>query len=657
MRFLVLILACAGFNAAHAEVYLTEGTNISVDVSADGRAAIDLLGGLWILPAAGGAAEALQDGLRPAQRPRWSPDAAALVYQASTSAHDQIWLHHLSNKHSERLGRGRYFDQHPDWHPDGERIVFSSARSGNGFDLWEIDLETRIAWRLSNLSGDETEPAWSGDGRSLIYVHEMNGQWSLMLRRFGQADEIVAHSDTRIAAPSWRPDGSLVTYMQTTDSGWSIRMAILSDPVLDRPLVAGEDFFIAPVAWLDRQQLLYTANGHIRKRRFNEWSSINVPFQAAVGQTSAFKNAEVSVRELPALEEPAGITVIRAGRLYDGVRGSYRNNRDIVIEGGHIAAIEDRGERPGAIVIDLGDITVLPGYVDAYAMLPDDVDESLGPLLLSLGVTTLVAEHRNAAALNSTWSGKNIPGPRVLAASEIQNMNPESEAPWLVTVTGDMSAGVAQRDSVRHWQSQGVAVLADNWQVGLGSGASLLIGAGTMPASPGGKSYQDVQLASGTGIITFVSGLADNSTPDLDRIRNSRQALLLPNPVAPTRRFTAAPDLSAAASTMVLGSKPNGLQPGVALHAEFRALVAAGLSEEQALKAAGVNAARALGFGLKLGRIATGAAADLVLIDGDPLNNIGDTLKIVGVVRNGRFFSVSGLIERSANARQAKTVE
>jgi hypothetical protein len=220
-----------------------------------------------------------------------------------------------------------------------------------------------------------------------------------------------------------------------------------------------------------------------------------------------------------------------------------------------------------------------------------------------------------------------------------------------------MSAGVSQRNSVRHWQSQGVAVLADSWQVGLGSGASLLIGAGTMPSSPGGKSYQDVQLASGTGVITFVSGLADNSTPGLDSIRNSRQALLLPNPVTPTRRFTAAPNLSAAASTVVLGSKPNGLQPGVALHAEFRALVAAGLSEEQALKAAGVNAAGALGLGLKLGRIATGAAADLVLVDGDPLNNIGDTLKIIGVVRNGRFFSVSGLIDRSADAKQVKTVE
>ena len=236
----------------------------------------------------------------------------------------------------------------------------------------------------------------------------------------------------------------------------------------------------------------------------------------------------------------------------------------------------------------------------------------MGPLLLSLGVTTLVADHPDAANLNLRWSGKDTPGPRILPANSIRDFD---------------------------------------------TGATLLMNVGSTPVSPAGNSYQDVQIAMGPGASTFVSGLADSATPTLASIFTVRQALLLPHPVTPIRRFAEAPDLSAIASTVVLGSKPNGLQAGLALHAEFRALVAAGLSEEQAIKAAGVNAATALGLALKLGRIATGAAADLVLVDGDPLNNIGDTLRIIGIVRNGRFFSVSGLIERSENAKRAKTVE
>ena len=612
VRAVCLCLALTLFAYANAEVYLTEGTNISVDATTDGRAVIDLLGELWVIPAGGGAAEELTSGLRPAQRPRWSPDTETLVYQASTATQDQIWLYHLSDERSHRLGDSRYIDIHPSWHPDGTRIIFSSARHGDGFDLWEIDTQTQLTWRLSNHQGNETEPAWSADGRSLIYVHEYDGQWSIMLRRFGRSAVTIAHAASRLAAPSWRPDGSLVTYMKDTDNGWSVRMAILSDPILDRPLLTGEDFFLAPVAWLDRQHFLYTADGHVRQRRFNSWSSSELHFRAAVGQSSTSSTAAIAVRKLESIDLPAGRTVIRTERLYDGLGNNYSHNRDIVIEAGRIAAVEERANRDGVIVIDLGDLTVLPGYIDAYARLPDDADASLGPLLLSLGVTTLVADHPNAESLNLTWSGRDTPGPRILPA-----------------------------DSIRDFDT----------------GASLLMNVGSTPASPAGNSYQDVQIAMGPGASTFVSGLADSATPTLASIFTVRQALLIPHPVTPIRRFAEAPDLSAIASSVVLGSKPNGLQAGVALHAEFRALVAAGLTAEQAIKAAGVNAAAALGLGLKLGRIATGAAADLVLVDGDPLNNIGDTLKIVGIVRNGRFFSVSGLIERSENAKRSKTVE
>ena len=97
----------------------------------------------------------------------------------------------------------------------------------------------------------------------------------------------------------------------------------------------------------------------------------------------------------------------------------------------------------------------------------------------------------------------------------------------------------------------------------------------------------------------------------------------------------------------MLGSKPSGLEPGVGLHAEFRALAAAGLTPEQALRAAGVNATAALGLGLQLGRIAPGSLADLVIVDGDPLADIDATLNVVAVIRNGRFYSTIGLIERA----------
>jgi imidazolonepropionase-like amidohydrolase len=43
--------------------------------------------------------------------------------------------------------------------------------------------------------------------------------------------------------------------------------------------------------------------------------------------------------------------------------------------------------------------------------------------------------------------------------------------------------------------------------------------------------------------------------------------------------------------------------------------------------------------------------ADLVIVRGDPLGNIADALNVVGVIRNGRFFSLSGLLDKATSAR------
>jgi len=642
-RTLLAALLCC--QSALAQVTLTEGTDISVDVAPDGRIVMDLVGGIWVLPLEGGSAQPLDAGMLPAERPRWSPDGSAIVFEARSEQRSGLYLYDFENNAVTALGEGQYSDRQPDWHPDGERVVFVSQRHDTGLDLWELDVPTGLPWRITSAAGDESEPAWSADGRNLVYIRQHDDQWSLVLRRFGEPDRELVVAAERLSAPSWRPDGSLVTFTHESDDGATVNMVILSDPLLERVLIREQDLFVAPVAWYDRQQMLYTANGQIRKRSFNSWVSRNVPFRATVGRPVAHAPRALPVRDLAVIDEPAGRLVIRAARLFDGTGGGYREGLDILIDGGRISAIEPQRDRTGSVLVNMGDLTVLPGYIDGYAALPAAVDERLGPVLLSFGVTTLVADLDKAESLNNRWSGTELPGPRVLAA---RTADAASEPlPWLVTVAGDMNAGMEQRATVEGWQQQGVPVLAETWQAALGSGASLLLGAAALPGSPGAHQYQAMKLAAGNSEpITIVSGLADAQTPNLEALLASRQAGLLGDEFDPVRRFSAPPQLTGGRTTVVLGSKPSGLPAGLGLHAEFRALAAAGLTPEQALRAAGVNAAAALGLGLQLGRIAVGSLADLVIVDGDPLANIDATLNVVGVVRNGRFFSTIGLIDR-----------
>jgi dipeptidyl aminopeptidase/acylaminoacyl peptidase len=644
----LIVLAC---RHAAADVFLNEGTNISADVAPDGRIVIDLLGALWIVPAGGGAANPIASGERTARAPRWSPDGNRLIFEADKDERTCLRVHDLTSGETRAVGSEEFADRQPDWHPDGTRIVYSSARGETGFDIWETDVATGLSWRLTEQPGDERDAAWSANGRDLVYVHEKDGIHSLVLLRRGYEAEILASGEESIRAPSWRPDGSLITWLQHGFAGWQVNMTILSEPRLTRMLMRNEDFFLAPVAWLDREQLVYTADGLVRLRRFDSWSSRTLPFRANVGAASGFESGDGRIRDLPATTEPDGRHIVRADRLYDGIGAEYTRDRDIVIEGGTIAAVEPRGARDDGILIDLGDVTVLPGYIDGFAALPHPAEPATGPLLLAFGVTTVIADTPDATELDSLWSGDSVPGPRVLRAQPIVEASDEAPYPWLLTVGGDMTEAAAAQPAVREWQKRGVAVLADSWQAGLGSGAAMLLGTNTRPTSPAGFHYQDVQLASGIGTITFVSGLADAGTPGLDEIHRTRAASLMAPHAELSRRLVDLPDLRAAAPLLVLGSRPNGMPPGIAVHAEFRALAGSGLRPDQVLRCAGVNTAAALGAGFRLGRISTGAVADLVIVRGDPLGNIADALNVVGVIRNGRFFSLSGLLDKATSAR------
>lgn len=592
-----------------AEITLTEGTNIGVDVAIDGRLVFDLADGLWVLPPGGGVAVAVDGGEHAAERPRWSPAADRIAYQARSDGVEQLFLLDPDTRTSQRISRGGFSDQHPAWHPDGERLVFASDRRASGLDLWETDLATGLAWRLTSQPGDETEPAWSADGRNLVYVRrhvrQRDAEWTLMLREFGQPDRALVTSNERLSAPSWRPDGSLVTYLRQRGDSITVDMVILSDPPLDRVLISDGDVFLRPVAWLDRQTLVYTANGVIRTRAFNAWTSRTLPFTAAIRSGADLAQRANIPRRLEILAAPDGERIIRAPRLFDGLSADYRSDIDIVIDGGRIKALEASRDRPGAVVVDVGDITIMPGLIDAYAPLPDKLPAAIGPLLLSFGLTTLAIDGGDVAALNERWSGGELPGPRLVGTS---------------------------------------------WQEDFDSGRAVLLGNETRPASPAGRRYADVRLANGRSPLALLSGIADSQTDGLGSLLDSRQARLLPMIPEIPRRFGETPDASAVATSVVLGSKPNGLPPGIGLHAELRALSAAGLTPRQALIAAGPNAAAALGLNLDIGRIAVGAAADLILVDGDPLDNVADTLKIVGVVRNGRFFSTVGLIDIARDA-------
>lgn len=97
--------------------------------------------------------------------------------------------------------------------------------------------------------------------------------------------------------------------------------------------------------------------------------------------------------------------------------------------------------------------------------------------------------------------------------------------------------------------------------------------------------------------------------------------------------------LHQAGMTILAGSDvQSGVFPGASLHRELATLVRAGLTPAQALRAATLDPARYLANGKEPDRgvIETGKRADLVLVNGEPLNDINALADIREVILNGQ---------------------
>jgi Amidohydrolase family len=85
--------------------------------------------------------------------------------------------------------------------------------------------------------------------------------------------------------------------------------------------------------------------------------------------------------------------------------------------------------------------------------------------------------------------------------------------------------------------------------------------------------------------------------------------------------------------------------PGFAVHDELSNFVAAGMTPYEALKAATRDAAEFLGALEEFGTVGAGRRADLILVEADPLEDVANAAKRVGVMLAGRWLAEAELQE------------
>ena len=270
--------------AGTTSVTVSEGTSMAMALSPDGQTIVmDLQGGLWTLPVRGGAARRITDEYYDARQPSWSPDGKTIAFQAFRDGTWRIWTITADGANAKAITAGPFDDREPHWSPDGTRIAFSSDRSGN-YDIWTLDVKSGQVTQVTKDAADDYTPTWSPGGKEIAFVSARTAAPGVYGVSPGGPERLLAKVTGTAGAPSWAPDGSDVAYSVTNAGAARLMLGT-------RALTSDEDVFPFRAQWLSATELLYTADGKIKRRTVTAapgtTTAAAIPFTATLNITPA----------------------------------------------------------------------------------------------------------------------------------------------------------------------------------------------------------------------------------------------------------------------------------------------------------------------------------------------------------------------------------
>ncbi len=183
--------------------------------------------------------------------PAWSPVSDSIVVLGLTKGRSDLWLVHARTGESTRLTDDAWDEKEPAWTPDGKRITFASdrlapvvlqaerPRTGFGrYGLYEYELDSRATRLLLDTAGDDHGPAWSPDGRRLVFITDRSGSPNLAL--YDVADSSITQlTDLTggVQSVSWSRQNDRLVFAAFDRGGYdifSVQEPLTLDPVVKR---------------------------------------------------------------------------------------------------------------------------------------------------------------------------------------------------------------------------------------------------------------------------------------------------------------------------------------------------------------------------------------------------------------------------------------
>lgn len=307
-------------------IRVSEGTTLSFDLSPDGRWIVfDLLGQLWLLPAAGGDARPITDAVRDVAEdsdPSFSPDGRRLVFRGERNGRTGLWLLNLAGggpRQLTQLSNPDGFDGSAAWSPDGHSIAFArllprdAANKSRRTSIVLLDVDSGATHDLAITgltSPVVSDPSWVNGGKEILFVTRMpqssrGGRVWIVSAAGGQANPVTDES-VHALSPVLSRDGRFLAYFGPDEDGrmqvWkrattnpaAQRMSNHVDVTATRIRLTG-----------DGSGLVYSADGRLWKLAASGGPPVEIRFTASLSITREKRALASPAFPEPGRERPA----------------------------------------------------------------------------------------------------------------------------------------------------------------------------------------------------------------------------------------------------------------------------------------------------------------------------------------------------------------
>ncbi len=666
-------------------------------ISPDGtKVAFAAVGDIYVMPVGGKPENITKDKYLDTD-PAWSPDGSQLVYSSDKGGGLlQLWIRDMKTGRDRQLTHMTTQPQGATWSPDGKKIAFFDVDA-----MWResnvsvIDIASGQVTKIHDSLFAPGTPTWSADGKTVALA--MVAPYS---KRFREGTNQVLTMSAEGGAYKWYAPVPTLSIDSRGECGpvWSqdgTKMAAIYEGVLavwpvspsgeplGPPRHVTTESAHAPSWFGDSRRILYQGPG-------NQLKSVDI-------ETGEVKTIPLDLKYTP--DVPKGRIVIHAAHLIDGNSQVARNDVDIVIEGNRIKSVAPHSavlSMNGAAVVDAtaSNLYVMPGLIEYHSHLQKDFGEAQGRAWLAFGITTVrspgntpyeAAEDREANEAGVR------PGPRVYASGWLfEWLRTYYKMGIAISSPAHLEMELQRAKDLQLDLLKSYVRLPDLQQKRLvefahGIGIPVATHEIYPAAFVGVDSTEHTDATSRRGYSPKIATL-QRSYEDVIQIFGKSGRILCPmisNPgmdklfamepaMRQDPRFKLYPqwmqdlvehpqarpagggmsgagkmviDVMNAGGLIVAGTDtPNGFN----LHGELEGYVMAGMTPYQALRTATVNSSKALG--LDAGSIEAGKLADLVIVEGNPLEDIANAHHVKRVIANGRVFNLDDLLQDTYRA-------